>query len=80
MKLNKLNKKLDEEGAIISTTASVPDFLKDIEKELEKNDTVNVTISTVNFDEMKRGIDHNTWGFVKGSLTWKIERNKDGRN
>ena len=74
MKLNDLNTSLLNEIEFISTTASIPDFMKEIEKELKTNEKVIVSITNASHEELPKGDDHNTWGFAKGQLSWKIEK------
>lgn len=74
MDLNKLNQDLLKEAEIVSTTASIPDFMNDIEKALKGSEKVTVSITQASHEEMPKGHDHNSWGWVKGQLSWNIEK------
>ena len=52
--------------------------MKDIERELKSNEKVTVTITAATHEDMPTGDDHRSWGFAKGQLTWKVE--KEGNN
>ena len=83
MKANELNEHLKielDEAEIVSSSASVMHFMQDMRRHVKNKGKVTVTITDVSdLKTFNSNVDPNpqNWGFVKGGVSWKVEKDKE---